>query len=104
MGGVKFSWPVAREKLTEGSLSHGSQFLTEHLCSGRVVLKGANGNFFFIFAKKLIFSKNGQYFPTEKKIKGKKRKKCGLPTGFKKGHMLDQKQKVFLGWPQCGPP
>ena len=30
MGGVKFSWPVAREKLTEGSLSHGSQFLTEH--------------------------------------------------------------------------
>ena len=22
MGGVKFSWPVAREKLTEGSLSH----------------------------------------------------------------------------------
>ena len=31
VGGVKFSWPVAREKLTEGSLSHGSQFLTEHL-------------------------------------------------------------------------
>ena len=30
VGGVKFSWPVAREKLTEGSLSHGSQFLTEH--------------------------------------------------------------------------
>ena len=30
MGGVKFSGPVAREKLTEGSLSHGSQFLTEH--------------------------------------------------------------------------
>ena len=25
-GGVKFSWPVARENLTEGSLSHGSQF------------------------------------------------------------------------------
>ena len=33
MGGVKFSWPVARENLTEGSLSHGSQFLTEHLFS-----------------------------------------------------------------------
>ena len=30
-GGVKFSWPVACENLTEGSLSHGSQFLTEHL-------------------------------------------------------------------------
>ena len=30
MGGVKFSWPVARENLTEGSLSQGSQFLTEH--------------------------------------------------------------------------
>ena len=30
VGGVKFSWPVAREKLTEGSVSHGSQFLTEH--------------------------------------------------------------------------
>ena len=30
MGGVKFSWPVAREYLTEGSLSHGSHFLTEH--------------------------------------------------------------------------
>ena len=30
MGGVKFSWPVVRENLTEGSLSHGSQFLTEH--------------------------------------------------------------------------
>ena len=29
MGGVKFSWPVARENLIEGSLSHGSQFLTE---------------------------------------------------------------------------
>ena len=33
MGGVKFSWPVARENLTEGSLSHGSQFLTEHCIS-----------------------------------------------------------------------
>ena len=31
MGGVKFSWPVARENLTEGSLSYGSHFLTEHL-------------------------------------------------------------------------
>ena len=30
MGGVKFLWPVARENLTEGSLSHGSHFLTEH--------------------------------------------------------------------------
>ena len=29
-GGVNFSWPVAREKFTEGSLSHGNQFLTEH--------------------------------------------------------------------------
>ena len=31
MGEVKFSWPVARENLTEGSLSHESQFFTEHL-------------------------------------------------------------------------
>ena len=27
---VIFSWPVARENLTEGSLSHRSQFLKEH--------------------------------------------------------------------------
>ena len=38
MGGVKFSWPVARENLTEGSLSHGSQFLTEHLYSFYYIL------------------------------------------------------------------
>ena len=36
VGGVKFSWPVAREKLTEGSLSHGSQFLTEHRCTMKI--------------------------------------------------------------------
>ena len=35
MGGVKFSWPVAHENLTEGSLSHGSQFLTEQVRKSR---------------------------------------------------------------------
>ena len=42
VGGVKFSWPVACEKLTEGSLSHGSQFLTEHLNGGPAIVKVAS--------------------------------------------------------------
>ena len=62
-------------------------------------IKVRMGTFFFIFAKKIFFFKNGQYFPTKKKNYGKKKKKCGLPTGFKKGHPLDRKQKFFLGWP-----
>ena len=56
VGGVKFSWPVAREKLTEGSLSHGSQFLTEHRVtrrSGRfrsiLDLMGLNASIFELF-------------------------------------------------------
>ena len=56
------------------------------------------GTFFSFLQKIFFFSKNGQYFPTQKKIEGKK-KKCGLPTGFKNGHPLDRKQKFFLGWP-----
>ena len=39
MGGVKFSWPVARENLTEGSFSHGSHFLTEHRLSCSVSIQ-----------------------------------------------------------------
>ena len=42
MGGLKFSWPVAREKLTEGSLSHGSQFLTEHREVNPLLLPGTS--------------------------------------------------------------
>ena len=38
-------------------------------------------------------------FLPKKKNYGEKKKKCGLPTGFKKGHPLDRKQKFFLGWP-----
>ena len=41
-------------------------------------------------------------FLPKKKFKEKKKKKCGLPTGFKNGHPLDRKQKFFLGWPQRG--
>ena len=36
---------------------------------GRVAKKGATGDFFFFhFCKKKKHSKNGQYFPTKKKI------------------------------------
>ena len=52
------------------------------------------GTFFSFFH----LSKNGQYFPTEKK-KLREKKKSGLPTGLKKGPPLDRKQKFFLGWP-----
>ena len=31
MGEITFSWPVVSDNLTEGSLSHGSHFLTEHV-------------------------------------------------------------------------
>ena len=55
------------------------------------------GTFFAFLPKKIIFSKNGQYFPTEKKNLSEKKKESGLPTGFKKGHPLDRKQKFFLG-------
>ena len=50
-----------------------------------------------------FFPKMDNIFLPIKNIKGKKRKKSGLPTGFKKGHPLDRKQKFFLGWPGGGP-
>ena len=37
-------------------------------------IKVRMGTFFFIFAKKIIFFKNGQYFPTKKKNYGEKKK------------------------------
>ena len=58
------------------------------------------GTFFSFLQFFFFFSKNGQYFPTEKK-KLRKKKKCGLPTGFKKGHPLNRKQKFLLGWPNA---
>ena len=56
------------------------------------------GTFFSFLQKKKNFPKMDNIFLPPKKIKEKK-KKCGLPTGFKNGHPLDRKQKFFLGWP-----
>ena len=59
------------------------------------------GTFFSFLQKKIKIPKIIIYFPTErKKIKGKK-KKCGLPTGLKKGHPLDRKQKFFFRVAYC---
>ena len=55
------------------------------------------GTFFSFLQKKKIPKMDNIFLP--KKNEGKK-KKCGLPTGFKNGHPLDRKQKFFLGWPK----
>ena len=55
------------------------------------------GTFFSFLQKKKIVLNMDNIFLPKKKLRGKK--KSGLPTGLKKGHPLDRKQKFFLGWP-----
>ena len=46
-----------------------------------------------------FFSKNGQYFPTKKKIKGKKKKRP--PYWLQKNTPAGPETEVFLEWPWC---
>ena len=62
-------------------------------------IKVRMGTFFFIFAKKIFFFKNGQYFPTKKKIMGKK-KKMRPPYWLQKRTPAGPETEVFLGWPR----
>ena len=54
------------------------------------------GTFFSFLQKKIFFSKNGQYFPTKKKIKEKKKKKKRPPYWLQKRTPAGPETEVFF--------
>ena len=80
-------------KNTKSASGHTKKTSVSGVAAG-CFIKVRMGTFFFIFAKYFLFFQKWTIFSREKKNYEEK-KKCGLPTGFKKGHQLDRKQKIF---------